>query len=327
MNRPGKRFERQKGAALLSILLIVAALSVAAVMATSAIARQTDASRAAARRADAGWAALSAEALARSAISDLMKASRGQVTALTPGLGEPVVVSARGGLVNVTVEDAANCFNLNAFASDNDAAAATARQNWLRLLGDLTVPEGDAEALADTLADWIDADSTPRPRGAEDEYYLSLNPPYRTANAPLESPYELAAILGYTPALREALAPLVCALPGPAQQALNINTLMPQQAPLLRALYASELTLDAAERILRQRPQGGWLRTEDFEMLPDISMLQAGGKRTDALSTSSALYRATGYVQFDTGRWPFDFLIEASDGQAPRTIWRRLGED
>jgi len=229
--------------------------------------------------------------------------------------------------MNVTVEDGTNCFNLNAFASDNDAAVATARQNWIRVLGDLTIPEGDAEALADTLADWIDADSRPRARGAEDEYYLSLSPPYRTANAPLESPYELAAILGYTPALREALAPLVCALPGPAQPALNINTLTPQQAPLLRALYAPELTLEAAERILSQRPQGGWLRTEDFEMLPDISRLQPGGKRSGALSVTSGLFRATGYVQFDSGRWPFDFLIEAGDGRAPRTIWRRLGED
>ncbi|MFN7055248.1 type II secretion system minor pseudopilin GspK [Hyphomonas sp.] len=317
----------EKGAALLSVLLVVAALSAAAVVASAAIARQTDTSRAAARRADAGWAALSAEALARSAIADLMRTTAGQVNVLTPGLGEPVAFAARGGVISLSVEDAANCLNLNSFASASDAGVLTARTGMIRLLDGIGVPEGDASALADTLADWIDADSTPRARGAEDEYYLSLDPPYRTANGPLESPRELAAILGYTPALREALAPLVCALPGPAQAALNLNTLKPEQAPLLRALYAPDLRLQTAERLLEQRPTGGWRSVEDFEALPDIRTLPAGAKASSAISVSTTVFAASGLISTDGGTWPFDFIISASEGQAPRTIWRRLGED
>lgn len=321
------RFHAQQGAALLSILLIVSALSVAAVLATSAIARQTDLSRAAAQRADAGWAAHSAEALARSAIAELMKASQGRIAAHAPGLNEPVAFVQRGGMIRITVRDGTNCFNLNAFASDDENAVLTARRNWALLLGDLGIPTVDADALADTLADWIDADSTPRARGAEDEYYLSRSPPYRAANAPLESPRELAAILGYSAELREALSPLVCALPTPAQPALNINTLAPREAILLRALYAPQLSLETAERMVRQRPTSGWLTVEDFEALPDLRTLQPGGRRTQAIGVRSHLFAASGEVSFQGNAWPFEFLIDASDGQAPRTIWRRLGEE
>lgn len=319
--------KREKGAALLSVLLIVAALSAAAVMASAAIARQTDAARAASRRADAGWAALSAEALARSAIADLMRTTAGQATLLTPGLGEPVSFAARGGVIGLTVRDATNCLNLNAVASDSDAAVLSARAALLRLLDAITVPEGDAAALADTLTDWVDADSSPRQRGAEDEYYLSLDPPYRTANALMESPRELAAILGYTPELREALGPLVCAMPDAKQLPLNINTLTPPDAPLLRALYAPGLRLDTAERLIAQRPMGGWRSVQDFEALPDIRTLPPGERNSAAISVTSTLFAASGETATDGGTWPFDFLISASEGQAPHTIWRRFGED
>jgi general secretion pathway protein K len=321
------RKRREDGAALLSVLLIVAALSGAAVMASAAIARQTDMARAAARRADAGWAALSAEAFARSAIAELMRTTSGQVSLLTPGLGEPVSFAAKGAMITLTVRDASNCFNLNAFAADSDAAVLTARAAFIRLLEAIAVPESDAAALADTLADWVDAGASPRPRGAEDEYYLSLDPPYRAANAPLESPRELAAILGYTPALREALSPLVCALAHTDQLPLNLNTLTPADAPLLRALYAPGLRLDTAERLIAQRPPGGWPGVDDFEALGDVRTLAPGSRNTAAVSVTSTLLAARGEAVTDGGLWPFDFLISASEGQAPRTIWRRLGED
>lgn len=45
----------------------------------------------------------------------------------------------------------------------------------------LTIP-GVTESLADAVLDWIDEDAEVREFGAEDEYYLSLNPPRKPAN-------------------------------------------------------------------------------------------------------------------------------------------------
>lgn len=321
------RTHDQKGAALLSILMIVAALSIAALIAVSAIARQTDLSKAASRRADAGWAVYSAEAVALSAISTLQTQDAGNSLAMRLSLGERQTVPVQGGIVSLSVSDATNCFNVNALAGPEESAARMARVGWARLLQDLGLSASEANDLTDALTDWIDADSTPRTGGAEDGYYLTLSPAYRAANQRMDSPRELAAVRGYTGALREALTPLACALRQPSVSHLNINTLTPQQAPLLRALYSDAIGLAAAARILANRPQEGWANVEAFEALPDIRAIPPGQKRTDMIGTTSNLYLVEGFVSLDAGLWPFSFMIRSDGGQPARIIWRRMGEE
>ena len=55
--------------------------------------------------------------------------------------------------------------------------------------------------IIDAMLDWIDADDTKRPYGAESEVYEALIPPYKAKNGPLESIDELLLVQGVTPAL------------------------------------------------------------------------------------------------------------------------------
>jgi type II secretory pathway component PulK len=55
--------------------------------------------------------------------------------------------------------------------------------------------------VADAIVDWLDADNNPRPYGAEDDYYMSLSPPYHCKNGPLDSLEELLLVRGVTPDL------------------------------------------------------------------------------------------------------------------------------
>lgn len=55
--------------------------------------------------------------------------------------------------------------------------------------------------IADSMLDWIDADDTKRPYGAESDVYEALAPPYKAKNGPLESIDELLLVQGVTPAL------------------------------------------------------------------------------------------------------------------------------
>ena len=57
---------------------------------------------------------------------------------------------------------------------------------------------GMTETTADSLLDWMDEDSAPRELGAESDYYLGLDPPYRAANAGLQSLEELLLVKGVT---------------------------------------------------------------------------------------------------------------------------------
>ena len=50
---------------------------------------------------------------------------------------------------------------------------------------------GTARELSSTLVDWKDEDDSQRLNGAESDHYLRNNPPYRAANAPLQSLEEL----------------------------------------------------------------------------------------------------------------------------------------
>ncbi len=57
------------------------------------------------------------------------------------------------------------------------------------------------EEIADAVIDWLDADDSQRPSGAESAYYGGLSPPYQAKNGPLSTVAELLLVKGVTPAL------------------------------------------------------------------------------------------------------------------------------
>ncbi len=57
------------------------------------------------------------------------------------------------------------------------------------------------DELAQAIVDFRDPDSTPMPYGAEDEYYGTLETPYRAKNASFETLEELLLVKGVTPAV------------------------------------------------------------------------------------------------------------------------------
>ena len=93
----------------------------------------------------------------------------------------------------------------------------------VRLLEILALPD----ALAASLADWLDADGEPQPQdGAESGYYQGLQPPYLAANRPLGDVAELALVRGFDEAARTRLRAFVTALP--RFTPVNVNTASPE---------------------------------------------------------------------------------------------------
>jgi general secretion pathway protein K len=158
--------------------------------------------------------ALQAEALLRSgiAIASVLleeRALQREADSLRGVLGpEPIVHPLGRGNVALTIEDAARRLDLGA----PDLAPAVRR--LLRGLG-------LDPALADTLADWIDPDDTPRPHGAERAWYLAAHPPLVPANAPLGAVSQLRLVRGYDAATLARLSPFVATA---GEHAVNPNT-------------------------------------------------------------------------------------------------------
>jgi general secretion pathway protein K len=61
--------------------------------------------------------------------------------------------------------------------------------------------------IIDAVADWRDADDSPRPAGAEDADYAAAGRHYGAKDAPFESVDELQLVMGITPPLFKALKP------------------------------------------------------------------------------------------------------------------------
>lgn len=100
-----------------------------------------------------------------------------------------------GKKLNVVLEDESQKLNVNT-AKEEDLAA---------VLASLGVQEPDA--LAQAILDFCDWDNAPRPLGAEDDYYLSLTPPYKPLNRPFRRFEELLLVRGMTPELWWRLLP------------------------------------------------------------------------------------------------------------------------
>ena len=98
------------------------------------------------------------------------------------------------------LEDEAGKININAMAagglSPSDTTNQTGRTILRNLLGRFS-SIADTDELADCLMDYMDRDSTPSPKGAEQDYYDKLSCPYLIKNAPLASVEELLLVKGF----------------------------------------------------------------------------------------------------------------------------------
>ncbi|MGP1353243.1 MAG: type II secretion system minor pseudopilin GspK, partial [Parasphingopyxis sp.] len=158
--RPGKPSE--EGAALLAVLLLVAIM---AALAAASMERLQLATRLAGNISalDQSRAfATGAESLAVLRINDLLASDNSKTTLAGGWMGDETALPLPGGGVALaTIWDGGNCFNLNSVARGEDPAALTIDQvgvvQFSALMTALQIPRGDAERIAWSLADWIDA--------------------------------------------------------------------------------------------------------------------------------------------------------------------------
>jgi general secretion pathway protein K len=93
-------------------------------------------------------------------------------------------------------------YNVKVTDEESKIPINTATEAQLKRLMDLLgIDPSDGDVIVDSILDWIDTDDLTRVNGAESDYYLSLSPPYRAKNGPLDRVEELLLIRGVTPDL------------------------------------------------------------------------------------------------------------------------------
>lgn len=221
---------------------------------------------------------------ARAVLSDDRRAST------VDHLGEPWAlrlppIPVDNGSLAGHIEDQQGKFNLNNLLKNGKLNLAQLAQ-FRRLLSILALPP----ALADALADWIDADSRL-----------------------LIDAAELALVRGFDDNVRARLRPFVTALPG--FTAVNANTASPE----VLAAVVEGLGLDGARALVAQRERVYFRNWSDFfNQLPPGLIVP-----TENISVSSDYFIATTRVTIGGAQARGSALLARGVAGWPAIVWRK----
>ena len=327
---PAKPSER--GAALLSVLLMVAVLAVIAATTLDRLTLSSKLTSNGTALAQARMFTYAAEAIAAARIEDLLARDAAQTTLEGNWLGKPQSLPIPLGSATATLRDADNCFNLNSLVTDADGrylANATGTTQMTSLMVALGTDENTARNIASAATDWADSDTTPVTNGVEDDAYRSATTPYLAANRLFAHPSELRAVKGVTPAVYAKLQDWICALPKSALSPLNVNTLLPEQAPLLAMLFApGKMNLSTARSYLAKRPSNGYGSLIRFWAAPELAALEPTSQVQGQIKLTSNYFLLNTQVSFGELTLAGQSMIVASPVPAPaRVVWRSWGDE
>lgn len=300
----------QRGAVLVLAMLV---LMLVAGLAVSMAAQFDTSTRYAANRLYGGQANANLSGAESLGLAVLARDSR--ISDLTDHLGEDWArqvpdFPVDGGWLRASLEDAQGRININGLAEkarSNTAAKGEAsrftpeQRRFIRLLQTFEEPalsQQEAIAITEALVDWLDDDSDVMGfGGAEAEYYLHLDQPYRPANTRMVDISELRLVRYIGAELYEQLKAFVVALPDDAT--LNINS---ASAQVLQTINRQSELLPsdryAAERLAQWRDEGrafesldAFLRSEQVSTMnteKDGVVMQGLGVRSDYFLLTSA---------------------------------------
>jgi general secretion pathway protein K len=327
--KTGRR--EREGMALLTVLLLVAVMSVVAVAILDDVRFSVRRATNVEAGSQAQWYAAGAETLARSQIARLVAAGPTRTPLEPVWNGRTLRFPIEGGALSARVTDGQACFNLNSlalgFGEDLTARPLGAAQ-FLALGRAIGAPDSRMRALADALTDWLDADTAPLPLGAEDGAYAGLARPYRTGGVMLAEVSELRAVKGVDADLYRRLRPWVCALPTTRLSPLNVNTLTPEQAPLLTMLTDGALAPAQARRVIAGRPRDGWPDVGAFWSQPALTAVPVDPEARDQVTVVTRYFVLRVDVELGGSHTVRTALLEAvSDGRVRTVIQRWTPEE
>jgi general secretion pathway protein K len=314
----------ERGAALLTVLILVGVMGAIAVAVFDRLRLATMLAGNAAALESSRSLAMAGEALVTARIDDLAGVSPGKTLLAGGWLGRPMALPLPGGTAEARVTDGGNCFNLNSLATGNPVSSLVTRpvgvEQFATLMRLLGLPQATGEGIAAAAADWIDTDDAPNRGGAEDTVYQRADPPYRAANTLMAEPSELRAVAGVTPEIYAQLRPWLCALPVAELSPINVNTLLPAQAPLLAMMLPGEPSIETARRAIAERPVTGWNSRAELWATPALSTLSPGAAAQQPQVKTSWFALA---MQIDAGTSQLDETALVDARQAPARLASR----
>ena len=327
MRRPVPASER--GAALLAVLVLVVIMAAIAAGAFERLRISTAMAMNGTALDQARGYALGVEDLLALRIDDLAGQDAYVTTLAGNWNGTPRRIPLPGeGLATGTIRDGGNCFNLNSLVQGDVTSTLIQRpaaiEQFVALMVVLGLPEPSARRVAAGAADWLDSDTSPSPQGAEDGAYSGGEPSYRTGNTLFADPSELRAVAGVTPEIYRELRPYLCALPAADMSPINVNTLLPRDAPLLAMFAPAKARPDRVRGLIASRPPAGWRNTYDFWRSAEVAGLETNVDPMSQLQLKTYWFTIDLSVSFQDAEMEEWALVDARLAPA-KVVARRWG--
>lgn len=328
---------KDKGIALVTVMLIVALATVVATQMLGRVQLQMQRATNIAFNQQAYWYAMGVEAFTKRVLftsfeDEPNKTSLEQIWAQ----GE-TTYPVEFGEITGEIFDLQACFNINALKSTGGGASAgsppapksPAQQAFKKLLTSLEindVSEFDAEYLADALTDWLDSDnSIASSGGAEDNDYAAKEFPYLAANNYIASVAELRLVEHFTVPIINAIKPYICVIPNESLYQLNINTISSEQAVILQAVLDLS-SLDEAEDILSSRDEAGFSDIQEFYDLPEVKKLNLKTDQKKHLVVDSDYFQLKASTSFNDSFFNLTSVMKIENNNI-NVISRKIGRD
>lgn len=268
------RVRKQQGVALLVVLILLVMMSALAAKISQQFCRNLQKTHYQVSQQQLRWAMQRQEQMVK---ERLLAAISGENSVLTlkGEWHEPLETQGEYYTVVSQVEDAEDCFNVNnllaepapAGKEETPAPAPTEKPRQQQIVEQLLTDSGvttlTAEEIYLQLVDYLDEDTTTARAGQEDDAWAGLQPARLPANRMMLSLNELKQLPAFPAAAWPKVSRLFCALPTTASR-VDVNTLTPQQAGLLAALFPGKLTEEEAKRVIDSRPDEGWESVKAF---------------------------------------------------------------
>jgi len=194
-------------------------------------------------------------------------------------------------VLEVSVLDASNCFNLNSLfkPSGKSYEIRPLYKAWLkRYLKLKQFNEADIESFIDQLVDWVDRDNQPLNFGAENYFYIG--PASKISQfTPKRLLVDISEINNFPIMERMDFRDLItnlCVLPNRNNQIININSLVQSDSLLISAFFDEENLEYTASQILNM-PKNGY---DDVNVFID-QFNQASKFPSQVLSINSQTFR------------------------------------
>ena len=296
------RLQKQKGVALLVVLILLVMMSALAAKISQQFCRNLQKTHYQVSQQQLRWAMQAQEKV----VKDRLQADasgESKPLSLEGDWHQPLETRGEDYTVVSQVEDAQDCFNVNnllaveKIAQGQNAPAVQEKPRREQIVEQLLTESGlsqtNAEEVYLQLVDYLDGDTTTAREGAETDAWAGVVPARQPANQMMRTIAEIKLLPAFPAAAYPKVSKLLCALPDSASK-VDVNTLKPEQAALLAALFPGKLTEDDAARLIESRPETGWENRETFSKALEQSFPQLKDdlpQVADYLSINSRYFR------------------------------------